>query len=119
MKTTMHITKLAALFIALTLAGQTSHAADKLRVLDKGTDGNQRNYLVTCPDGSLSSVVQIFNIPAATQQEDLPPPNGVSPRAGTNTTKVRVTKVCIQPTNGEQVCRPSWNLDEAAKASCR
>ena len=41
----MHITKLAALFIALTLAGQTSHAADKLRVLDKGTDGNQRNYL--------------------------------------------------------------------------
>jgi hypothetical protein len=115
----MHIMKLTAVFLALALAAQAGQAAGKLRVLDKGLDGNQRSYLVSCPDGSLSTVVQTFNTPA-TRQENLPPPNGVTPRGmGTNTTNVQVTKVCIFAGKGERVCRASWDLDEAAKASCQ
>lgn len=94
-------------------------AEEKLRVLDKGIDGNQRIYLITCPDGSLSSVVQTFNISTRPKKEKPPEPGTFT--GGRSATTPQVTQVCIHPgqTKGEDVCRSSWTIDDAARASCQ
>lgn len=99
------------------MASQYSHAADKLRVLDRGLDGNQRTYLITCPDGSLGSVVQTFDIPTTAPTKAPPAPDVIA--GGGRAITPRVTQVCIQTKDGQDVCRAGWNLDEAARASCK
>lgn len=113
----MNITKLLTVFFMLSLASQYSLAADKLRVLDKGMDGNQRTYLVTCPDGSLTSVVQTFDIPDAEPSKAPKSPDVLA--GGGRAITPRVTRVCIQARDGQEICRSGWDLDAAANASCK
>jgi hypothetical protein len=82
----------------LFMAGVNLAAADRLQVIDRGQDGDQRLYMVVCPDGNRSSVVQTFEVA-----------NG----------KTALKQVCIFPHNGQDECRPDWDLDAAAEASCR
>jgi hypothetical protein len=113
----MNITKLLTLFFMLSLASQYSHAADRLRVLDRGLDGNQRTYLVTCPDGTLTSVIQTFDIPVSAEPYTGPTSPDVFAGGG-RAIKPHVTRVCAQARDGQDICRTSWDLDEAARASC-
>jgi len=113
----MKITKLTLLFLTLALAGQNSLAADKLRVLDRGLDGNQRSYLITCPGGGYGSVIQTFDIPTTAPAKAPPSPDVIA--GGGRATKPHVTRVCIQTSDGQEICRGSWNLDDAARASCK
>ena len=109
----------AAIFLSLALFGQPGQAADKLRVLDRGIDGNQRSYLVTCPDGTLNTVTQTFDIPTAPAQKPPPPPDQPYAGGGTRGNSPHVTQVCITQRHGPDICQSSWGLDEAAQASCR
>lgn len=114
----MNITKLLTIFFMLLLASQYSQAADRLRVLDRGLDGNQRTYLITCPNGTLTSVVQTFNIPSSEEPSKAPKSPDVFAGGGRALTP-RVTRVCIQTRDGQDICRAGWDLDEAANASCK
>ena len=92
------------LFITLALMapGNLATAAEPLRVLDNGMDGNTRYYTITCPDGNRSSVSMKYNI------SDEPSDSSAEPQ---------VVEVCITAASGQK-CRPEWDLDEAAKTSC-
>lgn len=92
-------------------------AEEKLRVLDKGIDGNHRTYLVTCPDGGYSSVVQKFHI--ADNSDKPSPDHDLRLARGNTVVQPRIIEVCIHPREGDDICRSSWDIDEAAQASCR
>lgn len=113
----MRTTLVATIVFSLAVFSQQGQAEQKLRVLDKGIDGNQRSYLVTCPDGTITSVIQTFNIP--TTQPQTPPNHDLHLTRGNRAIQPKVTQVCIQPRQGDDVCRSSWDVDEAARASCR
>ena len=83
------------LFMSFACMAFTVNAKDMIKVYDQGSDGNQRIYTVICPDKSHASVVQTFDAEA------------------------KVIEVCIQPAKREGTCLPAWDLQEAAKASCR
>ncbi len=92
-------------------------AVEKLRLIDRGLDGNERYYAVTCPpDGKMSSVKVVFDFD----------PNAVpevsddvrKARVRTTTKTPKVVQVCIYPHSGNEQCRGNWDLDNAAKASC-
>jgi len=108
----------AAIFFSLVLFGQPGQAADKLRVLDRGIDGNQRTYLVTCPDGTLNTITQTFDIPTAPAKKPPPPPDQTYVGGGVRGGSPQVTRVCITQRHGKDICRPSWGVDDAARASC-
>jgi len=114
----MKTTSFTAIFFSLVLIGQPGQAAEKLRVLDQGIDGNQRTYLVTCADGGLSSVVQTFNIPSTASKRPPPAPD-VMADGGNRAHVPQVTRVCISQRQGQDICKPGWDVDEAARASCR
>jgi hypothetical protein len=92
------ITSFLCVFILFSGISDTLTAAGKLQVFDKGLDGNQRIYLVICPDGNRSSVVQTFESAGG---------------------KTRLAQVCIYPHSGKDQCRPDWDLDTAAQLSCQ
>lgn len=112
----MHTGKflLFALLAAVTLSVS---AEEKLRVLDQGLDGNQRIYMITCPDGSVSTVIQVFNFDAGSIPE-ISPESREARISSASVKPVKVDKVCIYTKNTE-ACRPQWELDAAAEASCR
>ena len=100
----MNMRFLNTLFItfALTAISNLATAAEPLRVLDNGLDGNTRYYTITCPDGSRSTVNVKFDIP------DEPTESTEGPR---------IVEVCIFSSAGQK-CQPKWDLDAAAKTSC-
>jgi hypothetical protein len=65
-----------------------------VQVLDRGIDGNQRLYAISCPDGSRGSITQQFTLGD----------NGVG--------DLTQTHVCIFPQKGVETCRPNWNIDQ-------
>lgn len=105
---------LSAVLLAAT--GAAPFAAEKFRVIDRGLDGNQRIYLVTCPSGHQSSVIQTFSVP---DQDGRVPDNNLRVADGRTAAPGRVIEVCIYPSRGKESCRPAWAVDEAARASCR
>jgi len=92
-------------------------ANEKFRVIDRGLDGNQRIYLITCPDGNSASVIEEFLI---REQEEKPvQENNLRMVVTSNVPPPELVRVCIYPYHGEESCRSSWPLDEAARASCQ
>ena len=88
--------------VILTLASlPLVYGADGVQVLDRGIDGNQRLYAISCPNGSGGSITQQFSL------DD----NGAGNPAQTN--------VCIYPQKGVEACRPNWNIDKAAETICK
>ena len=93
-------------------------AKEKLRVLDKGMDGNKRTYLITCPDGTYSSVFQEFEKrepPASTSLQE----SGVLVMDPNATKPPKSIRVCISSRSGKDICRSRWDIDAAARASCQ
>jgi hypothetical protein len=104
-------------YMSLVLVGTGLQAEEALRVLDRGLDGNKRNYLITCPDGKYSSVVEEFTIqelPDGLGQQDNPRLTGA-----VNVAPAKLLQVCVYPHDGLDLCRPVWSVDEAAKESCQ
>jgi hypothetical protein len=83
--------------------------AEKLRVLDKGFDGNNRYYTITCPNKKQSSVVVTFDH-IDTERRDESSPAGKP---------AKVVKTCMYSYSGKEACKPKWNIDEAALESCK
>ncbi len=73
-------------------------AAEPLRIHDQGADGDDRIFVVNCPNGDRSSVVVTY----------------------TSEPTFGVARVCARPAYGEASCRNGfWDIDEAAALSCR
>ena len=85
--------------------------AEKLRVLDKGFDGNNRYYTVTCPNAKQSSVVVTFD------HIDTDPKHKGEGSAYTK--QAKAIKTCMYSYSGDEVCKPAWDIDEAAQESCK
>ena len=69
-------------------------AADKtqpLRVIDAGTDGDDRFYTVYCPDGKRAALVKHYEI----------------------------GEVCTQPSYSDKDICKNWSIDEAAQEACK
>ena len=103
---------LSVLFLAITTS---THAEEKLRVLDGGLDGPSRYYAITCPDGNMSTVVVHFDLEKSVQ---ILPEVQRQARVGTHVQPARIIKVCILPGTSSEECRPQWELEKAALASC-
>lgn len=86
------------LIIMLTIMSQSLLADSPLRIKNMGLDGNQRIYLVYCPDGSKSSISYRFKFEP----------------------KTSVVKTCVTPKISERICRDEkWPLQEAAEFGCK
>jgi len=108
------VTLACCLFV---FSGTYSAAEEKLRVLDKGLDGSHRTFLITCPDGGYSSVVQKFNL--ADKEPETLPDHDLRLTRGNTAVEPQVEEVCIHPRQGDDICRPSWDIEDAARASCQ
>ena len=78
--------------------------AEKLQVLDKGIDGNKRYYNVTCPNNKRSGVVVHYS---DTEGTDSKP------------SQLTITKTCMNSYSDKEVCKPKWDVDQAALESCK
>lgn len=80
--------------IFLCVFSASAFSAEKLqplRVIDGGTDGDERFYTVYCPDGKRASIVKRF----------------------------KIGEVCTKPSYAsEDICK-NWSVDEAAIESCK
>ncbi len=93
------------------------NADEPLRIIDRGLDGNERYYSITCPDGGMSSVKVVFDFDPNTIPEVSADVRKA--RIQTTTKKLKVTQICIYPHSGNEKCRNKWDLEKAAKASCK
>ena len=115
----MNILKTTSISILILLTN-TLYAADQVQVLDRGLDGDQRTFLVTCSDGSKGSVTQYYEFPAINIDRDeharkLEKGIMILPKGNSEPT---ISKVCSENEAGTIKCLSSWDLDNAAKASC-
>lgn len=84
--------RLISLGLGLLVISSNLQAQELLRVIDKGTDGDARYYLVVCPSGKRTAVSNFY-------QEG---------------------KICTTPVNDKnEICRKDWNVDNAARAACK
>jgi hypothetical protein len=105
------------IFITLLLSGfsATSMAEGKLRVLDRGMDGNQRYYYVTCPDDNRGSVTVKYDMPETQMPETSEDDFALS----SSSYEVKVIETCMFSHSGKHKCKSNWSVDEAAEASCK
>ena len=110
----------SSIFFLFLLAGISTvgYARDKLRVLDQGMDGGNRTYLITCPDGTYSSVVQEFE-PRKPVENTSRQEAGVLVMDTNNMKPPKLLRVCIFPHGGQDKCQPKWDVDAAARESCQ
>ena len=70
----------------------TVQAQERLRVIDHGTDGDERYYTVICPSGERSSITNYYE----------------------------EGKICTMLVNGKiEMCRNGWDIDSAAREACK
>ena len=80
------------LFILMSCLSWNSHAQERLRVIDHGTDGDVRYYTVICPNGDRSSISNYYE----------------------------EGKICTVLVNGKiEMCRVNWSIDTAAQEACK
>jgi|LWDU01.1.fsa_nt_gi hypothetical protein len=114
----MNLQKILFTFLLLAGTSLTLSAAEPLRLIDRGLDGNERYYATTCPpDNSMGSIKVVFdfdtnNIPEVTDEDK-------RLRIRTKTTEPKIVQVCVYPVSGAEECRDKWDLDSAAIASCK
>ncbi len=111
----LHLSK-TTFFIALMALSFQSMAADSLHIIDKGQDGDTRYYSVACPDGTTGTVVVYFQETNSTEisEEVLRARTGNAKPA-----KAKIIKTCAAPGSDKEKCSGSWNVQKAAKASCK
>jgi hypothetical protein len=104
-------------FLLLSGTSFSLNAAESLRLIDRGLDGNERYYAVTCPDNTMGSVKVIFDFDsnAIPEVSDDVRRSRISAKA----TKPKIVQVCIYPVSGTEQCRNKWDLDAAAIESCQ
>ncbi len=74
------------------LMSSTAQAEERLRVIDHGTDGDERYYTVICPSGERSSITNYYE----------------------------EGKICTMQVNGKiEICRNGWEIDSAAQEACK
>jgi hypothetical protein len=106
------------LLIILLFSANALYAQDKLRILDRGIDGNQRHYLITCPDGSTGGVTIEFELAQPANREDVLRNLKLGTRPYIKTKAPKITQTCIDLEDSEEKCLPAWELEKAALASC-
>jgi hypothetical protein len=112
----MKLFKLFSISILISGLSFNISAEEPLRIIDRGLDGNERFYSITCPDSKTSSVKVVFNFDPNAIEEISDEVRKA--RVQTNVKKLKISKVCIFPHSGNEKCRRKWDLDDAAKASC-
>lgn len=92
-------------------------ADEPLRLIDRGLDGNERYYAVSCPDNTMGSVKVVFDF----DSNAIPEVSDDVRRARINakTTKPKIVQVCAYRVSGAEECRNQWELNSAAIASCQ
>ena len=114
----MNLIKIIAIILCIFISINTG-AENKLQIHDKGMDGNQRGYLVTCKNGEIGSIINHFQISESSKaipkrRDDMPFPGG----GDSNSEPIKLIKTCIATKDGGQKCQRSWDLRSAAIASC-
>jgi hypothetical protein len=102
----------------LVLAASNLSAADKMRVLDRGLDGNQRTYQVVCPNGNTGSITKHFSFTEVEDPEELSRKRNAGHRPSGAPATTTLSKVCVSLQDGEEECKTSWEIENAAKTSC-
>lgn len=78
--------------LMLLLSQTQTQAQERLRVIDKGTDGDVRYYSVVCPSGKRTSVSDRY----------------------------KEGEICTMPVSArEEICREGWDIDSAATEACK
>jgi len=111
----LHLTKIT-FFIALTALSFQIMAANSLQVIDRGQDGNERYYSVACADGSTKSVVVHFK---ETKRKEVSEEVLKTRTGNAKPAKAKITNICAEPGSDNEKCSASWDVQAAAKASCK
>jgi hypothetical protein len=102
----------------LTITCQTMAANKLIQVIDKGQDGNTQYYTAACPNGSNHSIAVYFaeaNDEEVSQKAlELEGPSGIGKKPNS-----KVTKICASVGSENEKCNSSWDVQAAAKASCK
>ncbi|OGT74967.1 MAG: hypothetical protein A2W76_00360 [Gammaproteobacteria bacterium RIFCSPLOWO2_12_47_11] len=106
-----------SIFIAIIILATSSPVyAEKFRILDRGLDGNTRHYQIICDAGKKSGVAVEFNLDDQTETiSDLQR----KARMIGSSNKTTIKQVCIYPHDGGEICKPKWDITDAAHESCK
>ncbi len=102
----------------LVLTASHASAADKMRVFDKGLDGNQRTYQVVCPNGNSGTITKHFSYTEVESPEESSRKRNAGYRPSGAPAATTISKVCVSLQDGEEKCKTSWEVEDAAKTSC-
>ena len=121
------------LFLLATMSFHVFAKNNTVKVYDKGQDGGNRIYSVTCPNGQKTSVTQTLDISVKyTEMEEVKALGAnedmdLSIKLTAQNLKKRVLTLigqqnraerCIYPTNSKKQCKSYKDVDTAAKAAC-
>ena len=121
------------LFLLATMSFHVFAKNNTVKVYDKGQDGGNRIYSVTCPNGQKTSVTQTLDISVKyTEMKEVKALGanegmGLSIKLTAQNLKKRVLTLigqqnraerCIYPTNSKKQCKSYKDVDTAAKAAC-
>ena len=121
------------LFLLTTMSFHVFAKNNTVKVYDKGQDGGNRIYSVTCPNGQKTSVTQTLDISVKyTEMEEVKALGAnedmdLSIKLTAQNLKKRVLTLigqqnraerCIYPTNSKKQCKSYKDVDTAAKAAC-
>lgn len=104
--------------VLITFLAANVYAAGKLKIINRGMDGNVRMYYVSCPDGeTIGAVRQHFEVKVNHEpQTVIDPAGGFTTIEKSKTAKLIET--CAVRTSGERTCS-DWSVDQAAQSICR
>jgi hypothetical protein len=113
----MNLQKILFTFLLLAGTSLTLSAAEPLQIVDRGLDGNERYYVVSCPDNTIGTVKIVFDF----DPNVIPEVSDDVRRARINAkaTIPKIVQVCVFPSSGVEQCRNKWDMDAAAVASCQ
>ena len=113
----MNLQSTLYMFLLLTGLSFSLSAAEPLPIVDRGLDGNERYYAVSCPDNTTGIVKIVFDF----DSNDIPEVSDDVKRARINATasKPKIVQVCIFPPSSAEECRNKWDMKSAATASCQ
>jgi hypothetical protein len=112
----MNLQKKIFLFLLLTGTSFTLSAAEPLQIVDRGLDGNERYYVVSCPDNTKGTIKVTFDF----DSNIIPEVSDDVRRTRTNikATIPKIVQICVYPSEGAEQCRNNWEMASAAVASC-
>jgi|OM-RGC.v1.025803664 hypothetical protein len=124
------------LFLLATMSFHVFAKNNTVKVYDKGQDGGNRIYSVTCPNGKKTSVTKTINTSAEIQnfekqqqtiELDTNLKEGKSIKSTAEDIKKRALRlmgqqnraeICLYPINSKKQCKNYKDVDTAARAAC-